>query len=380
MTNSYNIPFNKPYVSSLGEKYILESLKQGKLSGDGNFTSKCHDFFNIKQSFQKVLLTTSCTSALEMAAILCDIKAGDEVIMPSYTFVSTANAFELREAKIVFADSRADHPGIDESQIESLITAKTKCIVPVHYAGVACNMDIIMQLAAKYKLFVIEDAAQAIDSYFGNKLLGGIGHFGTYSFHDTKNITSGEGGLLMINDNKYNQRAEVIREKGTNRSMFFRGEIDKYGWVDVGSSYLPSEINAALLYSQIQNLEYIQSQRKQIWNSYDTAFRGILDNKYGVKLPYIPEYATNNGHMYYLVCCNNERSKLINYLKSKSILACFHYQSLYQSEYFKDKYQGEELNNSNFYTSNLVRLPLFCGMNEAEQNYVIKEVLNFYSQ
>ena len=379
MTKPYNIPFNKPCISNLGEKYILESLKQGKLSGDGNFTSKCHSFFNTNQSFQKVLLTTSCTSALEMAAILCNIKEGDEVIMPSYTFVSTANAFELRGAKIVFADSRVDHPGIDESKIESLITAKTKCIVPVHYAGVACDMGIIMQLAEKYQLFVIEDAAQAIDSYFEDKQLGGIGHFGTYSFHDTKNITSGEGGLLMINDNKYNQRAEVIREKGTNRSMFFRGEVDKYGWVDIGSSYLPSEINAALLYSQLQSLDYIQTQRKNIWNRYDAAFRGVLDSENGVQLPFIPDYATNNGHMYYLVCRNNERSRLIEHLKSKSIQASFHYQSLHNSIYFKDRYKGEVLNNSDFYTNNLVRLPFFCGMKESEQNTVIQEVLAFYS-
>src|SRR5688572_10829058 len=267
------LAFNKPYLSGKEYDYIADAVQSRKLSGNGKYTGYCQSFFQNKYGFHKCLLTTSCTDALEMAAILLDIQPGDEVIMPSYTFVSTSNAFVLRGAKIVFCDSRRDHPGIDEEKIEELITSKTKAIVPVHYAGVACDMDKIMSIANKHNLFVVEDAAQAIDSFYINKTgekkpLGGIGHLAAFSFHETKNIISGEGGMLVINDSRFNERAEIIREKGTNRSKFFRGEVDKYGWVDIGSSFLPSDIIAAFLYAQIENINDIQAKRRQLWDLY----------------------------------------------------------------------------------------------------------------
>jgi dTDP-4-amino-4,6-dideoxygalactose transaminase len=288
--------------------------------------------------------------------------------MPSYTFVSTANAFVLRGAKIVFADSRKDHPNIDETKIESLITSKTKAIVPVHYAGVACEMDTIMAIAAKYNLYVIEDAAQAIDSYYTGKngvkkALGSIGHLAAFSFHETKNIISGEGGLLAINDDKFIDRAEIIWEKGTNRSSFFRGEVDKYGWVDIGSSFLPSEIIAAFLWAQLENLEKIQAKRKEIWNNY---FERLKDwaQKNEIELPLIPSYATNNGHMFYLICKNLEqRTKLLSYLKENEILAVFHYISLHKSPFYLSKYEGSALPETDRFTDALVRLPLFYELN-----------------
>lgn len=380
------ILFNKPYKSGNELKYIADSIESGKISGDGIYTKKCHDFFENKFGYNKALLTTSCTDALEMAAILIDIKPGDEVIMPSYTFVSTANAFVLRGAKLVFADSKKDHPGIDEEAIETLITPKTKAIVPVHYAGVACDMDKIMELAKNYDLFVIEDAAQAIDSYYLGKdglkkPLGSIGHLAAFSFHETKNIISGEGGMLVVNDEKFLKRAEIIREKGTNRSAFFRGEIDKYGWVDVGSSFLPSDIIAAYLYAQLESLEFIQGRRKAIWNKYDNAFRGVLDSKYNIKLPFIPSHATNNAHMFYLVCSSiDERKKLLAYLKSNGILVVFHYLSLHESKFFNGKHEGLNLKESDRYTNCLVRLPLFVELGEQEQDFIIKHVNEFYKK
>ena len=314
------IPFNKPYLTGKETQYIEEAVKSGKISGNGIFTKKCQDFFETNYHIKKALLTTSCTDALEMAAILINIQEGDEVIMPSYTFVSTANAFVLRGAKIVFADSMPNHPNIDASKIEALITSKTKAIVPVHYAGVSCDMDTIMDLAKKYNLFVIEDAAQAIDSYFTGKdgkkkALGSIGHLAAFSFHETKNIIAGEGGLLAINDEQFINRAEIIWEKGTNRSSFFRGEVDKYGWVDIGSSFLPSEIIAAFLWAQLENLEKIQSKRKEIWNDYYSKLNDWA-NENEISLPELPSYATNNAHMFYLVCKNLEqRTSLIQHLK-----------------------------------------------------------------
>jgi dTDP-4-amino-4,6-dideoxygalactose transaminase len=376
------IPFNKPYFSGKETQYISESIKSGKISGDGMFTKKCHRFFEEEMSFEKVLLTTSCTDALEMAAILVDIQPGDEVIMPSYTFVSTSNAFVLRGAKIIFADSRKDHPGIDESTIEELITPQTKVIVPVHYAGVACDMDKIMELANKYNLFVVEDAAQSIDSFYTNKngekqKLGSIGHLAAFSFHETKNIISGEGGMLVINDKRFEGRAEIIREKGTNRSAFFRGEVDKYGWVDIGSSFLPSDIIAAYLYAQLECLNDIQSKRKEIWNNYSNAFIGELDADFDVQLPFLPKYASNNAHMYYLVCSSGkEREGLIKHLKADGILAVFHYLSLNKSKFYDDNV--EDLIQSDLYTERLVRLPLYYEMTDEVQRKVINSVLNFY--
>lgn len=358
------IPFNKPYLTGNETKYIEEAVKSGKISGNGKYTQKCQHFFEEKYGFKKTLLTTSCTDALEMAAILINIKEGDEVIMPSYTFVSTANAFVLRGANIVFADSRKDHPNIDETKIEALITSKTKAIVPVHYAGVACEMDTIMDLAIKYNLFVIEDAAQAIDSFYKGrdgikKALGSIGHLAAFSFHETKNIISGEGGMLAINDEQFINRAEIIWEKGTNRSSFFRGEVDKYGWVDIGSSFLPSEIIAAFLWAQLENLENIQSVRKSHWESYNLKLKDWAE-KNEIQLPKIPSYATNNAHMFYLVCKSLEqRSELIEHLKKNEILAVFHYLSLNSSPFYMEKHDDRNLIESDRYADCLLRLPLY---------------------
>ena len=337
------IPYNKPYLTGNETKYIRKAIKAGKISGNGQYTALCHDFFRKKYGFQNVLLTTSCTHALEMAAILIDIHPGDEVIMPSFTFVSTANAFILRGAKIVFADSTGQHPNMSVDGLEELITAKTKAIVPVHYAGMACNMDEIMRIADKHKLFVVEDAAQAIDSFYKGKPLGGIGHLSAFSFHETKNINAGEGGMLVINDEQFKKRAEIIWEKGTNRAEFFRGEVNKYGWVDIGSSWLPSEVTAAFLYAQLTCLERIQSKRIENWNLYYSLLKD-LEGKYDVKLPEIPENATNNGHIFYLITRDLEmRSRLITKLKENGILAVFHYLSLHDSTYYKDKHDGRPL-------------------------------------
>lgn len=350
------IPFNKPYLTGLETKYIEKAVASGKISGNGIFTQKCQQFFEERYGIKKTLLTTSCTDALEMCAILLNIKEGDEVIMPSYTFVSTANAFVLRGAKIVFADSRSDQPNIDENGIEALITSKTKAIVVVHYAGVACEMDTIMAVAKKHNIYVVEDAAQAIDSYYKGKALGSIGHLSAFSFHETKNIISGEGGLLGINDPQFIERAEIIWEKGTNRSAFFRGEVDKYGWVDVGSSFLPSEVIAAFLWAQLENIEDIQHKRKEIWNTYYSYFI----NKTRITLPLIPSYGTNNAHMFYLLMDSLEvRNKFIQQYKENDIHPVFHYVSLHSSPYFKDKHDGRVLENCDRYANTLVRMPLY---------------------
>jgi dTDP-4-amino-4,6-dideoxygalactose transaminase len=293
-----------------------------------------------------------------MAAILCDIGPGDEVIIPSYTFVSTANAFVLRGAKIVFADSRPDHPGIDEDKIEELITPLTKVVVPVHYAGVACNMDKIMALAQKYNLFVVEDAAQAIDSFYKGKPLGSIGHFGCFSFHETKNIQCGEGGMLVINDERFFRRSEIIWEKGTNRAEFFRGEVNKYGWVDIGSSFLPSELAAAFLYAQLECLDNIQTRRKRLWDKYSEESKILREKEIG--LPFFPYYSTNNAHMFYLVCSSLEqRSKIIEALRRNNILSVFHYLSLHKSPFHQNKHDGRELPESDRYSDCLLRLPFY---------------------
>ena len=363
------ITFNKPYLTGKETYYISEAVKSGKISGNGIYTKKCQSFFEQRYGFKKTLLTTSCTDALEMASILINIKQGDEVIMPSYTFVSTANAFVLRGANIIFADSRPEHPNIDETKIEGLITPKTKAIVVVHYAGHACEMDTIMEIAKKHNLFVIEDAAQAIDGYYKGKPLGSIGHLATFSFHETKNIISGEGGMLVINDNRFAKRAEIIWEKGTNRSAFFRGEVDKYGWVDVGSSFLPSDVTAAFLYAQLEHIEEIQNKRVQIWNSYYQALKPLEDQGL-IKLPRAPKDSTNNAHMFYLVCkSDDDRTNLIKHLKENNINAVFHYLSLHKSPFYKDKYNGKELINSDSFSEKLVRLPLFF---ELGKNDVVK--------
>ena len=375
-----NIPFNKPYLTGNEMNYIEDAVHRGKISGNGFYTKKCQDFFQDKYGFKKCLLTTSCTDALEMAAILLNIEPEDEIIMPSYTFVSAANAFVLRGAKIVFCDSREDHPGMDESKIEDLINPKTKASVPVHYAGVACNMDVIMELAFTYKLFVVEDAAHSIDSFYtGNdgikKALGSIGHLSTFSFHETKNIISGEGGMLAINDEQFFERAEIIWEKGTNRSAFFRGEIDKYNWVDIGSSFLPSEIIAAFLWAQLENLEQIQKKRITIWKLYKEQLKHLMENP-NIKLPVIPTYATNNAHMFYVVCTIEEqRYQLIDELKKENTLAVFHYLSLHNSPFYQEKYEGSNLDNSDRYTQCLLRLPFYYELEESTINTITK-ILN----
>ena len=365
---SYMIPFNKPYLTGKENDYIIEAVNSGKISGNGLFTKKCQDFFESKYRFKKVLLTTSCTDALEMAAMLANIKEGDEVIVPSYTFVSTAIAFVRQGAKIVFADSYGDNPNIDADKIEALITDKTKAIVPVHYAGVACDMDKIMELAAKYNLLVIEDAAQAIDSYYTGKdgvkkALGSIGHLAAFSFHETKNIIAGEGGMLTINDDRYVHRAEIIWEKGTKRAEFFRGEVNKYGWVDTGSSFLPSEIIAAFLWAQIENIDDIQSKRKLLWNTYFDALKSQIN----FKTPLLPSYTTNNAHMFYIVAKDiNHRSQLINMLKENGFHSVFHYISLHSSDYYVSKHDKRVLENSDMFTDCLLRLPLYYELSTQE--------------
>ena len=376
------IPFNKPYLTGKEMQYIEEAVKSGKISGNGLFTKKCQEFFEKEFGFKKTLLTTSCTDGLEMAAILADIKEGDEVIVPSFTFVSTALAFVRQGADIVFADSYSDNPNIDADQIETLITEKTKAIVVVHYAGVACDMDKIMSIANKHGIIVIEDAAQAIDSYYiskdgTRKALGSIGHLSAFSFHETKNIISGEGGMLCINDDRFIQRAEIIWEKGTNRSQFFRGEVDKYSWVDTGSSFLPSEIISAFLWAQIENMRDIQDKRIKIWNRYYeglSSFEPVSIKK--PKLPLVPEYATNNAHMFYLVCDNvDDRTKFIQHLKDKGILSVFHYLSLHKSSYY-EKYstRKSELPNSDMFSDCLVRLPLFYELTDEQVEYIINTI------
>lgn len=377
--NENNIPFNKPYLHGRELVYIAQSVASGKISGDGIFTKKCHDFFENKYNFKKALLTTSCTDALEMAAILLNIKQGDEVILPSFTFVSTANAFALRGAKLVFADSYEDNPNIDPAQIEALITPRTKAIVVVHYAGVACNMGLIMAVADAAGIPVIEDAAQAIDSYYNDKPLGSIGKLGAFSFHETKNIISGEGGLLAINDSSLMQRAEIIREKGTNRSSFFRGEVDKYGWVDIGSSFLPSDIIAAYLYAQLENIGIIQARRTAIWQAYHDALLPIAGTSGRFLLHSLPKYATNNAHMFYLVCESMAtRTELITYLKSKGVHAVFHYLSLHKSEFYANKHDGRDLKNSDRYTDCILRLPMFYELRDTDVAQVCDSVIEFF--
>jgi dTDP-4-amino-4,6-dideoxygalactose transaminase len=381
------IPFNKPYLTGKETFYIEQAVKSGKISGNGMFTQKCQQFFEDNYGFKKCLLTTSCTDALEMAAILCDIQPGDEVIIPSFTFVSTALAFVRQGANIIFADSYSNHPNIDVSKIEALITPRTKVIVPVHYAGVACDMDKIMALADKYNLLVVEDAAQAVDSYYLEprtknqepKALGSIGHLAAFSFHETKNIISCEGGMLAINDERFIHRAEIIWEKGTNRAEFFRGEVNKYGWVDTGSSFLPSEVIAAFLWAQLENLQDIQHKRKAIWNTYYQALKP-LEEKGCFKLPELPAYATNNAHMFYIVCNSLEsRTLLIEYLKQHQILSVFHYLSLHSSPYYSDKHDGRPIPNSDAFADTLVRLPMFYELTDADLLLIIESIKVYFN-
>ncbi len=375
-----NIPFNKPYFSGKEADNLTEAAMSGHISGNGKFTKKCHEFFTTKYGFKKVLLTTSCTDALEMAAILLDVKQDDEIICPSYAFVSTANAFFLKGAKIVFDDSEANNPNIDADKIETLITSKTKAIVIIHYGGVACNMDKIMDIANRHNIFVVEDAAQAIDGYYNNKALGSIGHLAAFSFHETKNIISGEGGLLVINDDRFIERSEIIWEKGTNRAAFFRGEVDKYGWVDIGSSFLPSELIAAFLYAQLQSIDSIQDLRKKIWNYYHAKLT-FLENEGKATLPTIPNYSGNNAHLFYILTNSlQERTEFLKFLNNKGIKAVFHYLPLHQSPYYKAKHDGRELPNAVKFSQQIVRLPFFNDITTIEQDYIIDKIFEFYSR
>lgn len=378
-----SIPFNKPFLTGKEAHYMYQAVYTGKLSGNGVFTKKCQQFFEEKYGFKKAIMTTSGTDALEMAAILCDVNPGDEVIVPSYTFVSSALAFVRQGARIIFADSCEDNPNIDANKIEDLITPKTKVIVPVHYAGVACDMDRIMEIANKHNILVVEDAAQAIDSYYKGKPLGGIGHLGCFSFHETKNVTAGgEGGLLTVNDERFIRRAEIIWEKGTNRAEFFRGMVNKYGWVDTGSSFLPSEINSAFLWAQLESLEEIQSRRKAIWNQYYDCLKPLSD-KGLFMMPDLPEGTTNNAHMFYLVCRNlDERTKLISYLKDKGVLAVFHYLSLHLSDYYREHHQGQipTLPQCDRYADCLVRLPMFYELTIDEVVDICRCIVEFYNK
>jgi len=375
-----NIPFNKPFLTGKETAYIKAAVESGKISGDGIFTEKCHEFFKQHYGFENALLITSCTDALELAAILCDIEPGDEVIVPSFTFVSTANAFVLRGARIVFADSESTTPNIDTARLQELITPRTKAIVPVHYAGVACDMDHILALADKYGLMVIEDAAQAIDSYYKMRPLGSLGSMAAFSFHETKNVICGEGGMFVANHKALMERAEIVREKGTNRAAFFRGQVDKYRWVDIGSSFLPSEIVASFLFAQLENIEVIQSKRKNIWGRYHNGLNS-LQQRGIVSLPFVPDYATNNAHMFYLICgCPGQRSDLETFLRSNGIMAVSHYQSLHKSPFYAGKHGIRELPNAERYSACLLRLPLFYDLANEHVDYVINKVIDFFAQ
>lgn len=372
------IPFNKPYLIGKELEYIKQAIDNGHLAGDGKFTKKCNEWLENNIQCKKALLTHSCTAALEIAAILIDIQPGDEVIMPSYTFVSTANAIVLRGGIPVFVDIKPDTLNIDETKIDEAITEKTKAIIVVHYAGVSCEMDKIMEIAKKHNLYVIEDAAQGLFSYYKNKPVGSFGHLSTLSFHETKNIISGEGGALLINDEKFIERAEVIREKGTNRSKFFRGETDKYTWVDIGSSYLPSELIAAFLFAQMEKAEQITNKRKILWQKYNDS----LKNLSRIKIPYIPDCVKHNAHMFYIITENFEkRTELIKFLNSENIKSVFHYIPLHSSP------SGKKFSRSsgNFETTDIIsntllRLPLFYEMKEKEVDTVINVIKDFYTK
>lgn len=373
------IPFNRPPYVGREEQYIREAIQSHKICGDGSFTRRCNTWIEENTGTEKALLTTSCTSALEMAALLCNIKPGDEVIMPSYTFVSTADAFVLRGAKIVFVDIRPDTMNIDEALIEAAITEKTRAVVAVHYAGVGCEMDTIMDIAKRHALYVVEDAAQGVNAFYKGKALGTIGDFGCYSFHETKNYSMGEGGAILIKDRDNVEMAEIIREKGTNRSKFFRGEIDKYSWVEAGSSYLPSELNAAYLYAQLEIADEMNEKRLASWKQYYAELKDLAE-KGCIELPFVPDACKHNAHMFYIKTRDlEERTGLIRYLKEKDIGAVFHYVPLHSSEagrkygrfHGEDKYTTKESNR-------LVRLPMFYGLTEDEISFVTEAVRNFY--
>lgn len=372
------IPFNKPHFTGAEVYHLSQVAFLGKLSGNGSYTKKCQQFLEERYSMAKVLLTTSCSDALEMSALLCDLKPGDEVIMPSYTFVSTANAFALRGAKIVFADSNSENPNIDPELIEDLITDKTRVIVVVHYGGIACDMDRIMEIAAKHNITVVEDAAQGLDAFYKGKHLGNIGSFGTYSFHETKNITSGEGGMIAVNDPSKVAAAEIMWEKGTNRAAFARGEVEKYEWVSLGSSFLPNELTAAFLYAQLNSIQDIQKKRLRIWQNYFDKLNDAGLEEY-ITLPKVPDFAHHNGHLFYILVKSEEiRNELLNYLNSKEIQAVFHYLALHNSPYYKTIHGSRSLPNAERYTSTLLRLPFYYSLKDSEIDTIVDCIREFY--
>lgn len=374
------ISFNRPHLSGRELEYAGEAFARGHTAGNGDFTKRCQTFFEERYNLAGCHLTHSCTGALEMAALLAEIEPGDEVIMPSFTFVSTANAFVLRGAKIVFADSRRDHPNLEVEDLDALVTPRTRVVVPVHYGGCACNMDQVQALANRHNLIVIEDAAQAIDSYYRDRPLGSIGAMAAFSFHETKNIICGEGGMLAVNDIRLRQRAEIIWEKGTNRSAFYRGEIDKYGWVDIGSSFLPSEITAAFLCAQLENLAAIQEKRRRLWDSYLAALQPLAAAG-RVQVPVIPPYARHNSHLFFLVCASaGERTALLAWLRARGIEAVFHYQALHASAYYQRQSDGRPLPEADRYSECLLRLPLYFDLSIEDVAKVCEEVEAFYQR
>lgn len=373
-----SIPFNRPHLTGKEMRYIGEALASGRLSGDGSFTRRCHEALERLLGSGRSLLTTSCTDALEAAALLSGVGPGDEVIVPSFTFVSTANAFALRGATIRFADSLPDHPNVDPAAVEALVTPATRVIVPVHYAGVACDMDALGALASTHDLLIVEDAAQAIASSYKGRPLGTFGQFAAFSFHETKNVISGEGGALHVNDERFFQAAEIVREKGTNRSAFFRGDVDKYGWVSLGSSYLPSEMIAAFLLAQLEALDSIQQKRLAIWAHYQRRLGRLADTG-RVSLPTLPNFATNNGHMFYLICEDLEaRTGLIDHLRTHGIMAAFHYQALHASPFFAEAHGDRPLPNAARYSDTLVRLPFYADLADDEVDRVCDLVIEFF--
>ena len=373
------IPFNKPFIPWFSFRYLIRGALSGTIAGNGKYTKLCHRFFEERFRFKKVLLTTSCSDALEMSALLCRIEPGDEVIMPSFTFMSTANAFLVRGAKVVFADTLPDLPNIDPAAIEQLISPHTKAIVVVHYSGIACDMEAIMAIAQRHNLFVVEDAAHAIDSLYKGRPLGSIGHFGTFSFHETKNIISGEGGLLIVNREEYTKRAEIIWEKGTNRAAFYRGEVDKYGWVDIGSSYLPSDAVAAFLYTQLVRFDSIQTKRKRVWQTYHAAL-APLEAKGVLRRPVVPDFATVNGNLYYITVDSMEtRDALLEYLKKSGISAVFHYLPLHNSPYFRERHDGRQLPNTLRFSDPLIRLPFYNTLKPSSIRRIAEPIASFFS-
>ncbi|MEA5110612.1 dTDP-4-amino-4,6-dideoxygalactose transaminase [bioreactor metagenome] len=374
------IPFNKPHFTGREAYHLSEAAILGHLAGNGRYTQLCQGFLEERYGFRKALLTTSCTDALELAALILGIVPGDEVIMPSYTFVSTANAFALRGAKIVFADSNPLNPNIDAGTLAGLINEKTRAIVAVHYGGIACDMQAIMALAAKHRLFVVEDAAQCVDAFYNDLPLGSFGHLAAFSFHETKNITSGEGGMLVVNDASLIERAEIAREKGTNRTAFSRGEVEKYEWVSLGSSFLPNELTAAFLYGQLEHLDIIQQNRMEIWQRYRNLLSPLEEKGY-IGLPYVPDYAAHNAHLFYITTGSQaERDHLLNHLTGLGIHAVFHYLSLHSSPYFSNKHDGRELPYAGRYASTLIRLPLFFGLDENETGYIVAGIKSFFEK